>query len=337
MPFFQRNRLGTPFKKNKMCSYKPNTKSLCRKFFVNQSKLATSLQAIPRCEISKKFVFVHRKDVSEKRVSHIISLQSKGSITLEASIAIPIFLFFVVSLLSIIPIIGFQSNLQAAMHQTAREVAMYGYAYDKISEDKVEFNGITSAIWTNLSVKNKVIKAYGVDYWNHLPISLEKLSFSKTSIMEDEQIDLVVTYSAKPLMNLMPISGIPLVNRCRVRAWTGYDNAKQNPDADEWETYVYITDSGTVYHLTGNCSHLDLSIEGIPVSEVEALRNGNGGKYYLCELCGKKNPESQVYLTGYGDRYHYNLSCSGLKRTIKEIPLSKVGNRKACSRCGGTN
>lgn len=337
MPFFRKNRLGTPFKKNKKCNCKPNTNVLCRKWFVNLSKLATSLQAIPRYEIMKKFVFVHRKDVSEKRVSHIISLQSKGSITLEAGIAIPIFLFFVVSLLSIIPIIGFQSNLQAAMHQTAREVAMYGYAYDKIGEDKVEFNGITSAVWTTLFLKNKVIKAYGVDYWNHLPIALDNLSFSKTSIMEEEQIDLVLTYSAKPLMNRMPVLGIPLVNRCRVRAWTGYDNANQNPNANEQETYVYITDSGTVYHLTSNCSYLDLSIEGVKTTQIEALRNGNGGRYYPCELCGKKNQESKVYLTRYGDRYHYNLSCSRLKRTIKEIPLSKVGNRKVCSRCGGIN
>ena len=42
----------------------------------------------------------------------------------------------------------------------------------------------------------------------------------------------------------------------------------------------------------------------------------------------------EIYITSQGNRYHTQLNCSGLKRTIYTVPLSQTGGRGRCSKCG---
>ena len=95
-----------------------------------------------------------------------------------------------------------------------------------------------------------------------------------------------------------------------------------------------MTAHGTVYHKSLKCTHLRLSVEQTTVTQAEARRNRYGAKYYACSCC-KSGVGAAVYITDTGNRYHARLSCSGLKRTIREIPLSEAWKRKACSKCGG--
>ena len=62
--------------------------------------------------------------------------------------------------------------------------------------------------------------------------------------------------------------------------------------------------------------------------------NTSGKSYQACELCGKNNFVSAVYITSYGTKFHTTINCSGLKRTVKSVPLSEVEGKGACSKCG---
>ena len=66
--------------------------------------------------------------------------------------------------------------------------------------------------------------------------------------------------------------------------------------------------------------------------EVSSLRNASGGKYSPCEKCGGDGSVI-VYVTNEGDRYHNTIECSGLKRSVRCVPLSEAGGRSPCSRC----
>lgn len=110
------------------------------------------------------------------------------------------------------------------------------------------------------------------------------------------------------------------------RAWIGFTELETE------ETYVYITPEGSVYHLYGDCTHLNLSIQLVSFAAASSAKNEYGQKYRACELCGS-SPGAMVYITSEGDCYHSERSCSGLKRTVRQVPLSEVGKRGCCIRC----
>ena len=87
--------------------------------------------------------------------------------------------------------------------------------------------------------------------------------------------------------------------------------------------YAYVAD--------GN---LNLSITQVSGSSVSQRRNDNGEKYSPCETCSRhQNPSGTVYITGSGNRYHNDASCSGLKRTVRLVKKSQLGNMHVCSKC----
>lgn len=147
-------------------------------------------------------------------------------------------------------------------------------------------------------------------------------------------VDLREEDSFVPDFNLLNISAIPISVRFYAHAWTGYDLAGQAWEGEE-ERNVFITKNGSVYHMSKECTHLKLSIETVQESQLGELRNQEGSRYVPCALCGAKRGNTSFYVAKEGDCYHTDLGCSGLKRTIQVIPISKVGSRTRCSRCGG--
>ena len=112
------------------------------------------------------------------------------------------------------------------------------------------------------------------------------------------------------------------------RPWIGFT------ELEILETYVYITPEGSVYHLFSDCTHLKLSIRQELFWGIEKLRNLYGEKYSRCELC-RDDFGMMVYVTSEGNRYHAARNCSGLKRTIRQVPMSQVAGRSKCLRCSG--
>ena len=91
---------------------------------------------------------------------------------------------------------------------------------------------------------------------------------------------------------------------------------------------------GEVYHQTSECTYLKLTIRSVNEADVINMRNDSGSKFRKCKLCKNTlNQFQKVYITNYGDRYHRDLNCSGIKRTIEMKKLSEVEEFKACSKC----
>ena len=75
------------------------------------------------------FCHTHRNSFS-KRMSLAISnaCSKKGSLTIEASLLVPIFLFAVISILSFTEILRAQMKINSSLQQTAKELSVYAYA-----------------------------------------------------------------------------------------------------------------------------------------------------------------------------------------------------------------
>ena len=107
-------------------------------------------------------------------------------------------------------------------------------------------------------------------------------------------------------------------------------------EGSDTEEYVYITPNGEVYHRSIDCVYLKPSIREMTYEEAAGKRNASGGIYHPCERCVVEKAEGQakVFITTYGDRYHINNTCPGLKRTIYQVAKEAAGDKRPCSKCG---
>ena len=262
-----------------------------------------------------------------------------GSITVETALVLPIFLFAVLTYLYIAEAIRFSGNAEEALHQTARQLATYSYAYEHALGEADTGNLISSKGLSLTVGKSMVMKHLGNDYADESPIEGGSggISFLRSSVLGgDELIDLIASYKVDTPFDIFGIRNFGVINRARIRAFTGYDNTRRKvSDSEEDEETVFITDHGTVYHRNINCSHLKITVRETTQADVSRERNNNGGKYYPCEFCGNRASSGKLYITTEGDRYHTTVTCSALKRGIQAVPLSQVGDKRACKTCGG--
>lgn len=276
----------------------------------------------------------HLKAAAQKRMSSCSFGCLRASMTVEACFVLPFFLFAFLNIISILELYRLQGNMSAAMHDTAKQMAIYGYEYKEMrgaSTATAESLGLTY-----LYAANQVKSKLGTDYLDNSPIKGGALSISwlKSSVMqEDDCIDLVAEYKIKPPAAVVGYHEYILYNRMRTRAWTGYDNIGSNDRSGTEEEIVYITLEGKVYHRTRGCTYLKQSLMAVDISLLATKRNQNGEKYYPCEECGAACGDT-VYISSYGNRTHSSLSCSKLKRTILAVPISQSGGRAPCSKCG---
>ena len=116
--------------------------------------------------------------------------------------------------------------------------------------------------------------------------------------------------------------------------FTGRTIVPQSDDAEK--EYVYVTPYGEVYHTTQDCAYLQPSVQTVAYQDVAELRNDSGAIYYACERCikGRKIQQTEVvYIATYGNRYHVDKGCPGLKRTISKVLLEDTGDKRACKKC----
>ncbi|MCM1121122.1 MAG: hypothetical protein NC416_00925 [Eubacterium sp.] len=256
--------------------------------------------------------------------------------TLEAAFVLPFFLFAVINILFAVNIIGTQSRFNAALHQTGNKMAFAGYVYER-TVGNILPDSLAGVAMSSIYARGQILEYVGTDYLNQSCVvgGSGGVSLAGSSVMGDgDIIDLNVSYRVKPFAGLMGFDGFTMTQRYYGKAWTGYDVTQYVSDTQQEDPMVYITETGTVYHSDRNCTYLNPSVESIPAAAVGEKRNPSGAKYYSCEICGGYRGAQQVYITKYGSSYHSRINCSGLKRTIYTVPLSQVGGRGKCSKCG---
>lgn len=293
---------------------------------------------ISQCPGYKKYYTKQNKSIvhvirSKRNVSFFPSFHC--SITVETAFVLPLFLFFCIQMISVISLIHVHSALEASLHQEASRMALETYAYDMAGLDMESAAG---TFIENTYLQSGVIDRAGKEYLDRSMIEGGSSGIHLVWTEEEDAqdtVNIILSYQVKPMIDLLGFSGFTMANHCRIKAWTGYRLEDEGQTEDDREELVYVTETGTVYHKSRNCTHLSLSIRAVNTESVNVLRNDNGEKYYPCENCGK-NAGSSVFLTDQGNRYHTSLNCGGLKRTVYTIPISETGGRRPCSRCSAT-
>jgi len=253
----------------------------------------------------------------------------RASLTVETALVLPIFMFMMLSIISYCRIIEYSDTVAESLHQSSRLMAQYAYASKEGGAAGALGSGLGGVAISVAYASNQVNSNLSSKGFND-----GSISYLRSVAMKNDVIDLIATEEIPILYDFLGVKQIRVMDRARVRAFTGYDNTGLE-DMNTEETIVYVTASGSVYHRSRNCSHLNVTPTAVNAGQLSGARSSQGAKYYQCEYCAKKKECSVYYITEYGNRYHTTATCQALKRDVTAVPLSRVGGKSACKSCGG--
>lgn len=254
----------------------------------------------------------------------------RAALTVEAALVLPLFLFCMTAVLQYGNVMDTAIRFGSALSETGKSMAAAAYM-TKYGGDTSAAGEFAVGALSTVYAQNKVMSKTG-DISSVKNANMLLSSF----LQEEEMIDLVLTYQVRSPVGGVRLPGNFFVQRAKVRAWTGRTVSGKDGDGGDDEKsgdYVYVTATGSVYHEDTECTHLKLSIHTADIDSIGTLRNNNGAIYHPCEKCGSRAGDT-VYITDEGTRYHGSLSCSGLKRTVKQVSREEVDHMRACSKCG---
>lgn len=274
-----------------------------------------------------------------------------ASLTIEASFVLPIFLYFMLIFLSMIQILIVQEQIQAAITKMGYSLSKAAYILEDFPDVEdvlsLDFSVFDENLEVNLkefinqAASNIALKGYSKKYIvNHVDTAYIKggfsgISFYGSRLFEDHTIDIVVSYKVRFPIKIFMINELPILQRVRLRSWTGYSVAAAYKEMEEQsEDMVYVSETGKVYHKTDQCSHIKLSVRSVSGIPYE-IRNNQGEKYKPCEVCNKhgEGEDLTYFITEDGNRYHIKRDCSKIKRSVRKISRKDIDNRTPCKRC----
>lgn len=268
-----------------------------------------------------------------------LHVDNHGSAAVEAACIMPILLFAFLAFYFMGQIYIMDNQIYQASLDTARYLAEYAYftEYMDVQEDEENLTVQTSlgdSIGTNLlgiGLANAKFQSYlGVNQrvQQYVTAGNQGICLISGDLLDAEGfINFQVIYRIHIPVPLLNDLSITLRHQIHQKAYTGY--VPSEDEVDENNIYVYITEYGSVYHMTRTCSHLQLTIQAV----TEDVLNRNYSYLEPCEYCGDKASDV-YYVTEYGERYHTSAQCTGLKRTIERVPLSQVSGLAPCATCG---
>lgn len=281
MSFYRKNRKIFPF--------------LSNRFLIKQVRKVASKKVSPGKNFSHIF------SDYKKIFFAILQMEGKGSLTVEASIVVPFFLFVACNLMYITNFFYKDATRMARMTENARNGAIYSYA---------------------------VQKAVGEE-------TLQSLGFGSDPecTYKDDNVDLFEVSYESPIFVPFGFLDYATVNRATCHMWTGYKVIKGAGEENHTQ-YVYVTPTGDAYHTYRDCSYITVAenVSAIPTSEIT-----DNSSYRECKLCKNQVTESCYYVAQTGDVYHKSISCSALKRTVWVVTIEEAqeDGKHPCSRCQG--
>lgn len=259
--------------------------SFLNKSFICNPTIKHKKTSLQRCPGNVKKNSRFEKFLCSKRMSSFLFSSQEGSMTVEATVAIPVFLFAILNLLSIILMFGEYSTNLADMHQRAKLLSVHAHVQeagqdvnnDLIIQTKVlKLEPVVPVMgfetkrtivncrmrkWTGYDVTGGneeetgeewvYITPYGESYHRSRDCRYLNLKIHAASI---EQI---MDYRNKSGEKYYPCES------CGNRTRTGI---------------CFYTEYGNRYHLTPSCSALKRTVRTVRLSEV--------GSRHACSYCG---------------------------------------------------
>lgn len=256
----------------------------------------------------------------------------KGSITVEASIVMPIFISVIVAIIMLMRIFLIQLYVDDLTSKTARFLSIYSFVDFNINE-KVKFDEINKDASLGKIVEN-ISKAYAINIGEDTMVmgalslcgfnsefidtyNISNIDIDGSGLIGDEEdIYVIVKYDVPLNLPIIPIKSVERESRAVLRSWR-----------NKYEKTYWISDRGSKYHIYG-CYHIFKDIEEVNLSDINKLEP--------CNTCKPFNEHSQKnYRSSTGTKYHIK-GCIHLFKNLREISLVEAKNNyEPCKTCIG--
>ena len=250
---------------------------------------------------------------------------NKGSLTVEASITVPVFLFAMLAIIYMCNALAVKGIIYEASVETSEYMAEYAYLSDRFETAELASPVMAAAKFRDYLDDTELVDRFVTG-------GSMGITFLGSSFPDSEgNIRLRVTYrlgiNAPMFGSFSKLCSFEI----RQKAYLGYDLKNIEEKDDEDDVYVYLADNSAVYHLSRSCTYIHYDID--TVSKDVAVKDHRK----KCEYCGRNSGDT-VFVTEYGDRYHSTKSCSRLARNVRRVKKSEVeGSYPPCSKCGGSH
>ena len=303
-----------------------------------------SAEFCPQPHSHKKF---HIGEAHSKRSFLYTSSLKKGSITLEAAIAIPLFFLGLFSIIYIINIMYIQLTLQMALEETVSDVTKEAYIsaefYSMTSDEQADASSNDSSFVENLGatvisvayIKNKFLTD---DITALLDNSYVKngasgVSFTFSSVdMTENIMDITINYKITIPFISSKLLTFNLSNRCYSRIYLGQDMEKEQKESF---FYIYRAATSKVSHTNKYCQYLLNYSKAIRYNEIIKQHPINP-----CALCNQgitieylQKSDAIVYLTSDEEVYHVSLDCQSFTGDIFRLKRSTLEGEDICKKC----
>lgn len=264
----------------------------------------------------------------------------KASLSIEAALSMSIFIIAISSLLGPFIILKNNANILNQLNNTVSK----NISYTKAIENAISNRNDKESVLTDLS------KLYDVTILSSNTIfsiytsandSIECCIPLNNNVFDDEskliEYNIEVIHKV-PFSNILGVHvGQELVSS--KRAFVGASPARWNNSNDYIDNsdIVYISNNASVsgvYHLDEYCTYLRHKLN--IVSEKEAKKQCTICSYCKLKYKHLKNKDA-VYVTTYGDNYHYTDTCPMIYAYIKKVLKSSVPQMHSCSKCNKEN
>lgn len=279
-------------------------------------------------------IFRNKTQKKGKRV--LPSASASGSMTVEAALILPLFLFGCVSLMMPFSIMNQERKVQAVLEMVTEDISQLAYGVQELEGRLPE--GISIGETGQAFMEQAAWTAYAeVQVRTHLNTQgIKGLSLLESQILEDQEtIRLVANYRVILPFPIFRMDSVARRNQSYRRAWVGKEGESGSSDSDqETEALVYVGQNSTRYHESRTCHYLYNQWSQVAWEEVENCRNSSGAIYYPCARCGS-GAAGTVYIMPSGDSYHSTMSCSAVTAYVSVVKKSEVEHLGACSYCSG--
>ena len=217
-----------------------------------------------------------------KRISSFPLISKKGSVTIEATVAIPLFLFAILNLLSVILIMAEMSGQMAGMQQEAKQLSVAAHIQGDVQDEWVclEKNYRMEPVFNMVPfVPDNVVVGCHARKW--IGYNVAK---GNSCTKEDEWVYITtsgrVYHRKRNCSYLNPSLHCATVNEVKER---------RNRDGEKYKCceicgrgnssgICFYTEYGNRYHTSLQCSGLKRTVKCVKLSEVKGRRP--------CSRCG---------------------------------------------------